>query len=162
MPVVIKYFLSFSRSQKYATRSLRSLLSYFYDLSNSRKYFIHHRHNILVFCRYQLTYSDLAELVVAQLPREEDIKIAAQCKEDILLSSLARSVTLTWPMFSLDLKKSQLLVYILKIQLSVFCILHNGHVEFWKKYDQFAHNFKKNNSCLFTTLRKISSDCLQL
>ena len=39
MPVVIKYFLSFSRSQKYATRSLRSLLADFYDLSNSRKYF---------------------------------------------------------------------------------------------------------------------------
>ena len=51
MPVVIKYFLSFSRSQKYATRSLRSLLSYFYDLSNSRKYFIHHRHNILISSR---------------------------------------------------------------------------------------------------------------
>ena len=70
---------------------------------------------IFVFCRYQLTYSDLAELVVAQLPREEDIKIAAQCKEDILVSSLARSVTLTWPMFSVDLKKSQPLVYILKM-----------------------------------------------
>ena len=49
MPVVIKYFLSFSRSQKYATRSLRSLLAYFYDLSNSRKYLIHHWHNIILF-----------------------------------------------------------------------------------------------------------------
>ena len=49
MPVVIKYFLSFSRSQKYATRSLRSLLSYFYDLSNSRKYFIHHWYNIILY-----------------------------------------------------------------------------------------------------------------
>ena len=42
MPVVIKYFLLFSRSQKYATRLLRSLLSYFYDLSNLRKYFFLH------------------------------------------------------------------------------------------------------------------------
>ena len=44
-----KIFSLVLRSQKYATRSLRSLLSYFYDLSNSRKYFIHHRHNILIY-----------------------------------------------------------------------------------------------------------------
>ena len=48
IPVVIKYFLSFSRSQKYAKSERSELLAYFYDLENERKYFIHHWHNILI------------------------------------------------------------------------------------------------------------------
>ena len=64
MPVVIKYFLSVLRSQKYATRSLRSLLSYFYDLSNSRKYFIHHWHNIIV---HKPTYVHTLDMLTTKI-----------------------------------------------------------------------------------------------